>query len=96
MRFKNKIGQVFIIILGLLIFNSNQVFAITDAQIKQILIKQSIADYSGNCPCPYNTARNGSRCGGRSAYSREGGYAPLCYPEDVTKQMINDYRKNHK
>lgn len=24
--------------------------------------------YPGNCACPYNHARNGSRCGGRSAY----------------------------
>lgn len=52
---------------------------LTDAQIKNILIQESIDSYPGNCPCPYNTARNGSSCGRRSAYSREGGYAPLCY-----------------
>ena len=51
--------------------------------IKQKIIQQSIESYPGNCPCPYNTARNGSRCGKRSAYNRAGGYAPLCYPEDV-------------
>jgi hypothetical protein len=28
----------------------------TNAQIKQLLIDESIAAYSGNCPCPYNTA----------------------------------------
>lgn len=60
--------------------------------IKQKIIKQSIENYSGNCPCPYNTARNGSRCGKRSAYSRDGGYAPICYSEDVTAQMINNYK----
>jgi len=46
--------------------------------IKQKIIQQSIESYPGNCPCPYNTARNGSRCGKRSAYNRAGGYAPLC------------------
>ena len=68
---------------------------LSDAQIKQLLIDESIAAYSGNCPCPYNTARNGSRCGGRSAYSREGGEAPLCYPKDVSAEMVKDYREQH-
>jgi len=64
----------------------------TDAQVKKLIIQDSIASYPGNCPCPYNTTRNGSRCGGRSAYSRPGGRAPLCYPEDVTAKMVADYR----
>jgi hypothetical protein len=67
----------------------------SDAQIKQLLIDESIAAYSSNCPCPYNTARNGSRCGGRSAYSREGGEAPLCYAKDVTAEMVQTYRDTH-
>lgn len=66
--------------------------ALSDAQVRQILIDESIAAYSGNCPCPYNTARNGSRCGKRSAYSRPGGEAPLCYPKDVTDEMVKAYR----
>lgn len=65
---------------------------LTDAQIKQILIDESIAAYSGNCPCPYNTDRRGRSCGRRSAYSRPGGEAPLCYPKDVTKEMVQAYR----
>lgn len=35
--------------------------------------------YYGTCDCPYDRARNGSRCGGRSAYSRPGGRSPVCY-----------------
>jgi len=68
----------------------------SDAQVKKAIIKESIASYPGNCPCPYSTARNGSRCGGRSAYSRPGGYAPICYPRDVTEEMIIEWRENHK
>lgn len=60
--------------------------------VKQRIIQQSIDNYPGNCPCPYNTARNGSRCDKRSAYDRAGGYAPICYPEDVTDQMVKNYR----
>jgi hypothetical protein len=63
----------------------------TDA-IKQRMIKESIESYPGNCPCPYNTASNGSRCGKRSAYNRAGGYTPLCYPEDVSDRMVKEYK----
>ena len=68
---------------------------ISDEQIKQLIISESIASYPGNCPCPYNLARNGSRCGKRSAYSKVGGYSPICYPEDVKKEMVKSYRQNH-
>lgn len=67
----------------------------TDAQVRQILIDESIAAYSGNCPCPYSRARNGSRCGRRSAYDREGGEAPLCFAKDVTAEMVQSYREAH-
>ncbi len=64
-------------------------------EIKQAIIRESIAAYPGTCACPYNVARNGSSCGRRSAYSRPGGYAPLCYPSDVTDEMVEKYRKQH-
>jgi len=64
----------------------------TDEEIKQLIIQESIASYPGNCPCPYNRAANGSKCGKRSAWSRAGGYAPICYPEEVTPNMIDDWR----
>jgi hypothetical protein len=67
----------------------------TDAQIKEELIAQSIAAYPGRCPCPYNLAKNGSRCGKRSAWSKAGGHSPLCYPEDVTEEMIEAYKKQN-
>ncbi|ORC58024.1 hypothetical protein BZK31_17055 [Pseudomonas floridensis] len=69
---------------------------VSDATIVRAIIQESIDGYSGNCPCPYNSARNGSRCGKRSAYSREGGYAPVCFKEDVTKEMISEYRSRLK
>lgn len=68
----------------------------TDLEIKQLLIKQSIAAYSGSCPCPYSVDRAGRSCGRRSAYSRPGGAAPLCYPQDVTQKMVDEYRKRTK
>ena len=68
---------------------------LSDSEIKKILIRQSIAGYSGNCPCPYNTDRAGRRCGGRSAWSRPGGASPLCYEGDVTQSRVDAYRKKN-
>ena len=68
---------------------------ISDEQIKKLIVRESITSYPGNCPCPYNSASNGSRCGRRSAYSRAGGYSPICYPSDVTKEMIKRYRQKY-
>lgn len=68
---------------------------LSDEQIKQIIIHDSISHYSGNCPCPYNVTSNGSQCGRRSAYSKPGGYDPICYPTDVTDEMIRRYRQRN-
>jgi hypothetical protein len=67
----------------------------SDAEIKQQIVRESIASYSGSCPCPYNTDRAGRSCGRRSAYSRPGGASPACYAEDVTTKMVDDYRAAH-
>jgi hypothetical protein len=67
-----------------------------DGEIRELIIGESVASYPGNCPCPYFADRAGRRCGGRSAYSRAGGYSPLCYPNDVTDQIVTNYRTRFK
>jgi hypothetical protein len=69
--------------------------AMSDQQVKQAIIQESIASYPGPCACPYNLAHNGSMCGRRSAYSRPGGYAPICYESQITPEMIRTYRQQH-
>lgn len=71
---------------------SNQV---SDSEIKKMIISESINSYPGRCPCPYNSAKNGSRCGGRSAWSKAGGYSPICYDSDVTDEMVSRWRATH-
>lgn len=66
----------------------------TNDEIRQTMIRQSLASYPGSCPCPYSTMRNGRACGGRSAYSRPGGYAPLCYPSDISDALVSQYRRD--
>lgn len=64
----------------------------SDNEIRDHMIKLSISSYSGNCPCPYNVDRRGYRCGGRSAYSRAGGYSPLCYRQDISDEDVAAFR----
>jgi hypothetical protein len=68
---------------------------VSDDAVRQMMIKDSISAYSGNCPCPYNYAANGSSCGRRSAYSRPSGASPLCYATDITEKMVDQYRQGH-
>lgn len=50
---------------------------------KQAMISKSIASYKGNCPCPWNTMKNGRSCGKTSAWSKPGGAQPLCYEWEI-------------
>ena len=71
---------------------------LSDAQVRDSIIRDSIAQYQATghpCACPYNLARNGSQCGGRSAYSRPGGASPLCYAKDVSDSMVSEWRRAH-
>jgi hypothetical protein len=70
--------------------------ALTAAAIAAILVKASRDQYHATgkpCACPDDAMRNGRACGSRSAYSRPGGAAPLCYAHDVTPAMIEVYQK---
>jgi hypothetical protein len=82
--------------LSLTVAASAQPF--TDQQIVELIIQDSRNAYYATghpCACPYDHARNGSMCGGRSAYSRPGGAEPLCFPKDVTGAMVMAYRASH-
>ena len=78
--------------LCLLLPSAAAVADLSDEEIRKALVRQSIAAYPGNCPCPYNLDRAGRQCGRRSAYSKPGGYSPLCYSADVTPEMIARFR----
>src|SRR5437588_1822701 len=88
-------------VLSLIILSAGPAFArepLSDAQVRQAIIQDSIARYQATghpCACPYNLARNGSHCGGRSAYSRPGGAEPFCYPQDVSDAMVAGWRRAH-
>ncbi|MEP8535753.1 hypothetical protein ACMGGX_14160 [Enterobacter sp. BNK-29] len=69
--------------------------SVSSEQVKENIIAESIASYPGVCACPFNQARNGSACGRRSAWSKAGGYAPICYKNEVTDEMVKQWRENN-
>lgn len=83
----------FVFVSDMAVAKSNQ---LTDAQVKQRIINDSIASYPGTCACPFNTARNGSSCGRRSAWSKAGGYSPICYEKEVSKEMAKEWRQQNQ
>jgi len=65
----------------------------TDNEIRDILMRASVAVYEGACPCPESPNAKGDRCGATSAYSKEqGAHRLLCATKDVTAAMIKRYR----
>lgn len=69
--------------------------SLTDDQVRQQMIEEFIRSYAGSCPCPYSSARNGSRCGARSAHSKPGGAAPLCFANDINDDMVRGWRRRN-
>lgn len=69
---------------------------LSDREIRRILIRESIDAYDGNCPCPYFADAAGRACGRRSAWSREGGESPYCYPADVPSEAVEAWRAEHE
>jgi hypothetical protein len=63
----------------------------TDDEIRRLIVDDSLARFSGYCPCPYSYDR-GQQCAEKSVYSRRADPWLRCYPRDVTWQDIRDYR----
>lgn len=82
-----------LIILAALALAPTAAFALTDDQVRERMIQESISAYPGKCPCPYHSMSNGRSCGGRSAYSKPSGASPLCYAQDISDAAVTAYRK---
>ena len=71
-----KIMNIFIILFLTLIGS------FLKAKSPEEMIKESIANYPGKCPCPYSIMSNGKNVE-KKCYSKPGGYEPLCYISDI-------------
>lgn len=80
----------------------------SDAEIRDLLVQDSIARYTGSCACPYHRKWNEKlfqfpnifhkyptvRCGTDSEYIRPGGPTVFCYGSDVPAELVEDYREH--
>lgn len=75
-----------------------QARGLSDAQVRQRIIRDAISSFHGACPCPYSQVRDRKgrlvRCGSRSAYRSEGANIQ-CYPKDVGDSDIDAWRSDH-
>lgn len=70
--------------------------SLSDDDIRERIIAESMATFPGKCPCPQSLLNTGKRCGKNSAYSSKGGGArPKCYPSDVSDAQVRRYREAH-
>lgn len=81
--------------MGLMLCSSSFAVKIYDNEVIHRIIKESISSFPASCACPYNKTHEGSSWGRHSAYSRAAEYGAICYPQDVTLDMIRTYRASH-
>jgi hypothetical protein len=66
---------------------------LSDNRIKQKIMLQSRARYSGRCVCPHDTEDDkGRSCKGRHERIKTPP-KPLCRPMEVTGRMIQDWKR---
>jgi hypothetical protein len=80
----------------------------TEAEIRDILVRESIARYRGSCACPYHRKFNEKlfrfpnnfrdhplvKCGTDSEYIRPGGPTIYCFGTDVPAELVAAYREH--
>ena len=82
------------VLLGVALAWTSPAEAQRDDEIRRLLVEDSIARFSGYCPCPYSYDR-GQQCADKSAYSRRAVLPPdlYCYPQDVPWWEVRAYRE---
>lgn len=63
-----------------------------DEDIRRLIVEDSLARFSGYCPCPYSYDR-GEQCAEKSVYSRRLDPTLYCYPSDVHWRDVQAYRE---
>jgi hypothetical protein len=69
---------------------------LSDAEVRRLIIRTSIALYPGECACPYSVTARGKSCGRRSVWSRHGDFGATCYPNEVSTGDLREWRVRHQ
>jgi hypothetical protein len=68
---------------------------LSDDRVRQRIMQESQARYTGRCVCQYQTKdSSGHSCKGRHETIRALP-EPVCYPNQVTSEMLSDWRQRH-
>jgi hypothetical protein len=68
---------------------------LSDDRIRQKIMQESQAHYGGRCVCTYETQdAHGRSCKGRHEVIKTDPQ-PVCYPRQVSDDMVNDWRLKH-
>ena len=68
---------------------------LSDNRVRQYIIRESQAPYGGRCVCQYQIKdTNGHSCKSRHEVIRVHPQ-PLCYPGQVTGEMVSVWRQHH-
>jgi hypothetical protein len=84
--------QYILLVLSLFVAPAFANNALSEADIREKIVKDSVASYQGICPCPYSTHPDGTQCGYRSAFLKRSSNEVICYEINVTLKMIKEYR----
>src|ERR1700733_7602459 len=75
--------------------NSEALQRLSDDRVRQRIMQESQARYRGRCVCQYQPKdSNGHSCTGRHEVV-EKVPKPVCYPSQVTNEMLSDWRQRH-
>lgn len=87
------LAAAFVFVSDMAIAKSNQ---LTDDQVKQRIIDDSIASYP--VPALAHSIRHGTEAHAAAAAprSKAGGYSPVCYKKEVTKDMVKEWRQQNQ
>jgi hypothetical protein len=67
----------------------------TVEQVREQIVRASVASYSGSCACPYSNDAAGDPCGARSAWSKKGGKTIVCFAHEVTDEQVRQFRQRY-
>lgn len=63
-----------------------------DIALRSEIVRHSVAQTSGDCPCPYSLKPTGNLCGFQSTYYRTGRVMPYCFVEDIPIEAVHRFK----
>ena len=89
-----KLLNTIAILGGLLLAGPALAGDMTDGQVRERIVEESVAAHAGSCACPDEFDAISRACA-RSAQGKSGGEKVVCYPHEISDQQVREYRMRH-